>query len=100
MPLQLQHVLAGEGIRALEVERDAFVEGDGVALGIESHEGAIVGTACRRALAQHGLGDGLTGRTGDTDDADATTAGRSGQGRDGVRLVGGRHAQTSGAKPE
>ena len=84
--LQLQHVLAGEGVGAGEPEGDALVDHPLGAL-----EGAVEGVAGRGAVAQHRLGDRRAQGPGEANDADTPAPGRGGEGGDGVLVVKAGH---------
>lgn len=77
--LQLEHILAGVGMRRRKPQRDAPINGR--AIGVEKGE---VGCLARRQEAPaHGLHHGAHIRAGHPHDADAAAPGRRGDRRDG-----------------
>ena len=85
MPLQFQHILAGERMRAGEEQQDALVQH--LALGVAP--GTVMGVARARRAAAQRLGDRQGQRPGNPHDADAPTTLGGGDGGDGVTAVHG-----------
>ncbi|MCY1434585.1 hypothetical protein D9M71_506490 [compost metagenome] len=77
--LQLQHVLAGEGVRAGEVQQQSLVDH----LAVVGVEGAVMRMSRCRLAATQGDADDAGARAGDADDADAATTLGGGDGGDG-----------------
>ena len=80
MTLKFQHVLAGEGMRRGEIQRDALVKHRAIA-GAESAQGGLTGEGKRAA---HGFSDGGAVRTRHANHADTAPARRGGDGGNGV----------------
>ena len=81
MALQLQHVLAGEGMGVFEEQGNALVEH----LAVLVPKGQELGPAGRRHVPEHHLGDAARLRPRHTHDPYATPTGRRGDGGNGVR---------------
>jgi len=83
MALQLEDVLAGEGMRSLEKNREPLVEHAAIVV-MERREQGMARWQAVAAL-QHGLADGQRARAGDAHDADTAAARRGGNGGNRVR---------------
>jgi len=91
--VQFEHVLAGEGVRGREVERQAFVQR--AAIGAAEAGKADVARGGR--TAKQGACNLRHARPGDAHDADTTDSRRCGNGCDGV--AGGRRVHSSTLTP-
>ncbi len=82
VPLQLQHVLAGEGVRCAETDQHTLID----QVPVRIPEGSQGSLPFRRKTPHNPLGDRLSPRPAQTDDPDGSGPRRRGPGDDRVVL--------------